>query len=137
MFIFYIPKDFEINEADILEFMPDHEHTFNDYVKFNHLQDEGLSYEEVMLMQLPDMFEELKEEGTLWHYGMDGCPTSIYYTIVDILQKHDLELQILEINSEGNNQIVAITNDKIMKYFIAEGLKKIQVKGVCEDVTKD
>ena len=132
MFIVYIPDDFYPSEEDILKFMKDYEHMYDEV----HDDKPEIPFEEYMLKELPDYFESLREHGSLWYYGYEGTPMAIYYTILDLLEKRNLGLRSLDLNGEGNNQIIAVTGSQVKKHFMAECLKDIQVKGEMEDVTK-
>ena len=134
MFIFFIPESFQIDENDIIEFMSDHEHNYKIYLEEKGI--DNIPYEEYMLKETPDIFEELKQQGSLWCYGGDGCPPMIYDTILEILLKYKFDIETVDIGSEGSNQLISINPDKIKDIFLAEGLKHIQAKGEA-DVTKD
>lgn len=135
MFIFFIPESFELDDHDIIKFMSDHEHNYENYLEENGI-DNKISYEEYMLKETPDMFDELKQQGGLWSYGTDGCPPMIYDTLLEILLKYKFDIETVDIGSEGSNQIISVNPDRIKDIFLAEGLKHIQAKGEI-DVTKD
>lgn len=137
MFIFYIPKDFSITENLILSHMKEHDYAFYECMEEdNGPIIKGMDYKEYMLSEVPDAFQDLLTNGSLWSYGYDGCFMPVYYTILDILQKHNFDLQTIDIGGEGSNQLILLRHDKIKQIILHEALKEIEVKGV-EDVKKE
>lgn len=129
MYIVYIPDDFYVDEADILQYIFDYEIDFAEYSEEHDMGD--ISYEEYMLKEVPSAFEDLRNSD-IWHYGFDGCAVPLYHIILDILKKHELILESIDCNGEGNNQIVDLRDSKMKKLFMAEALrelKRVEVKG--------
>ena len=137
-FIVCIPDDFEATPKEILKRCPSLGSEFDDYIKSGIVDKEWEGrFEEFMLEAVPEHIEELKIEKNLWTYGWDGTIPDVYDVIIDILTDNDFILNVMDLNGEGNNQIQVIPYDKIKTFFIAESLKSIEVKGVCEDVKED
>jgi len=130
-FIVCVPDDFETTNEEILKFAANTGDSFDELINEGYIDSEWKGkYEEYMLEFVPDMIEELKIKGNLWHYGFDGTGPDVYSTIIDILQHHDFILNSMDLNGEGNNQIQTVPYDKVKQLFLAEALKEIQIKGV-------
>jgi len=116
--------------------MNEHEYSFDEGVEDESIPKDTI-FKEYMLKEVPDAFKDFKLNGSLWHYGFDGCFPAVYYTILDILQTHKFDLETIDIGSEGGNQLIYLRHDKINNIFLTEALRQLEVKGANEDVKKD
>ena len=104
-YVVFIPNRFQPSDVEIETYYNESCYDGNDDEKFG-----PKIHKEIL-----EAFELLKKGEYLWNYGGDegSTPNAIYYCILEISQKHGMEVASSEMGSEGNNTILGIKEEKI------------------------